>query len=54
MPLYRAKESDLDFADGVDFAADDVPRAVVAMVRKTLGKARFAKVAPRRIHHLTR
>lgn len=31
MPFYRAKENDLDFADGVDFAPDDVPRAVVAL-----------------------
>jgi AraC-like DNA-binding protein/quercetin dioxygenase-like cupin family protein len=31
MPFYRAEENDLDFADGVDFAPDDVPRAVVAV-----------------------
>lgn len=31
MPFYRADENDLDFADGVDFAPDDVPRAVVAV-----------------------
>jgi AraC-like DNA-binding protein/quercetin dioxygenase-like cupin family protein len=31
MPFYRAKENDLDFADGVDFAPEDVARAVVAV-----------------------
>ncbi|MTD95023.1 helix-turn-helix domain-containing protein [Hyphomicrobium sp. xq] len=31
MPFYRVEENDLDFADGVDFAPDDVPRAVVAV-----------------------
>jgi AraC-like DNA-binding protein/quercetin dioxygenase-like cupin family protein len=31
MPFYRAEENDLDFADGVDFVPDDVPRAVVAV-----------------------
>ncbi len=31
MPFYRAEENDLDFADGVDFAPEDVPRAVVAV-----------------------
>jgi len=30
MPFYRAKENDRDFADGVDFAPEDAPRAVVA------------------------
>jgi hypothetical protein len=28
MPFYRAEENDLDFADGVEFAPEDVPRAV--------------------------
>ena len=31
MPFYRHEENDLDFADGIDFAPDDVPRAVVAL-----------------------
>jgi len=31
MPFYRADENDLDLTDGVDFAPDDVPRAVVAV-----------------------
>jgi AraC-like DNA-binding protein len=31
MPFYRAEENDFDFADGVDFAPDDVPRAIVAV-----------------------
>ena len=31
MPFYRAEEEDLDFANGVKFAPEDVPRAVVAV-----------------------
>jgi hypothetical protein len=31
MPFYRAEENDLDFADGIEFAPEDVPRAVVAV-----------------------
>lgn len=31
MPFYRAEKNDLDFADGVDFAPEDVARAVVAV-----------------------
>src|SRR4029078_5401604 len=31
MPFYRAEEDDIDFANGVDFAPDEVPRAVVAV-----------------------
>jgi AraC-like DNA-binding protein/quercetin dioxygenase-like cupin family protein len=31
MPFYRAEEEDIDFADGVEFAPEDVPRAVVAV-----------------------
>jgi AraC-like DNA-binding protein/quercetin dioxygenase-like cupin family protein len=46
MPFYRAEEDDLDFADGVDFAPDDVPRAVVAvggtMVTKGMELAKHA------------
>jgi AraC-like DNA-binding protein len=30
MPFYRVQEKDLDFADGVDFSPQDVPRAVAA------------------------
>ena len=31
MPFYRAEESKFDFTDSVDFAPEDVPRAVVAI-----------------------
>ncbi len=31
MPFYRADDNDLDFAAGVDFSPEDVPRAVVAI-----------------------
>ncbi len=44
MPFYRAEESGLDFVDEVDFAPEDVPRAVVAvggtMVTKGMEVAR--------------
>ncbi len=31
MPFYRPEENELDFTDGVDFAPENVPRAIVAV-----------------------